>query len=139
MVFVRNNVFAERMGGVMTWRYEQAGHRLSHDGEMITTEGYSGIGADKNNPASENRPFLGPIPKGSYTIGQPIANGGHMGPYVLPLTPFKVNNMFGREGFFIHGDSIDNPGNASNGCIVLNRQWRVMIAQSADDVLVVVG
>ena len=58
---------------------------------------------------------------------------------MLPLTPFKVNNMYGREGFFIHGDSIDNPGNASNGCIVLNRQWRVMIAQSADDVLVVVG
>ena len=50
-----------------------------------------------------------------------------MGPYVLPLTPLTVNNMFGREGFFIHGDSIDNPGNASNGCVVLNRQWRIMV------------
>lgn len=120
----------------MTWRYDQATGALSHDGETIAT-GYSGKVPSRNVPADENQPFLGPIPRGTYTIGQPIANGGHMGPYVLPLAPNPVNNMFGREGFFIHGDSIASPGDASNGCLVLNRQWRTMIAQSNDNLLVV--
>ena len=122
----------------MTWQYEQGTGRLTHDGELITSDGYSGSGADKNVPAAEGKPFLGPAPRGTYTIGEPISNGGHMGPFVLPLTPSPVNNMFGRDGFFIHGDSINSPGTASNGCVILNRQWRTMIAQSGDNMLVVV-
>jgi hypothetical protein len=120
----------------MTWKYDQGSGNLTHDGEMIA-KGYSGIDPHKNVPADQNLPFLGPLPQGTYTIGQPIANGGHMGPYVLPLTPSPVNNMFGRSGFFIHGDSIAAPGTASNGCIVLNREWRTLIAQSNDSLLVV--
>jgi hypothetical protein len=120
----------------MTWKYDQATGALSHDGEMIAT-GYSGAGACMNVPADQNMPFAGPIPQGSYTIGQPVMNGGHLGPYVLPLVPSPANNMFGRDGFFIHGDSVAAPGNASNGCIVFNREWRTLIAQSSDSMLVV--
>ena len=126
----------------MTWKYDQGTGRLSHDGEMIAT-GYAGINTDTvnglNNPAQQQTPFVGPIPRGTYTIGQPITNGGHMGPFVLELTPSPVNNMFGRSGFFIHGDKADPPPqSASNGCIIVNREWRAMIAQSGDNLLVVV-
>jgi hypothetical protein len=120
----------------MPWKYDQASGALTHDGEMIAT-GYAGKPPSKNIPADQDKPFLGPLPRGGYTIGQPVANGGHMGPYVLPLTPDPANDMFGRDGFFIHGDSITDPGDASDGCIVLNRQWRTMIAQSDDTLLVV--
>jgi non-ribosomal peptide synthetase component E (peptide arylation enzyme) len=60
-----------------------------------------------------------------------------MGPYVLPLAPWPNNNMFGRNGFYIHGDTAARNQTASNGCIVLDRQYRLMIAQSGDNVLTV--
>jgi hypothetical protein len=120
----------------MTWNYSQSSGQLSHDGEMIAT-GYSGIGPGLNNPSDENVPFQGPLPKGTYDIGQLMADGGHMGPFVLPLNPWAVNNMFGRSGFFIHGDNTQANHSASNGCIILARQWRMMIAQSNDPLLTV--
>ena len=61
------------------------------------------------------------------------------GPYVLPLTPDPENLMYGRDGFLIHGDSITNPGSASEGCIILPRSARTMIAASGDNRLEVVG
>jgi hypothetical protein len=120
----------------MTWSYRQSTGQLSHDGEMIAT-GYAGIGPDLNNRNSQGIAFKGPLPQGTYNIGPPVADGGHMGPYVLPLTPWPVNNMFGRSGFFIHGDTAARNNSASNGCIVLDRQWRTMIAQSNDTLLTV--
>ena len=120
----------------MTWNYQQSTGQLSHGGELIAT-GYAGIGAGLNNPAAQNQPFVGPLPAGTYTIGAVMADGGHMGPFVLPLTPWSVNQMFGRAGFFIHGDTPARDNSASNGCIVLDRQWRQMIAQSGDTVLAV--
>lgn len=120
----------------MTWNYQQSTGQMSHDGELIAT-GYAGIGAGLNNPAAQNQPFVGPLPAGTYTIGTVMADGGHMGPYVLPLAPWSANQMFGRAGFFIHGDTPARDNTASNGCIVLDRQWRQMITQSGDTVLTV--
>jgi hypothetical protein len=120
----------------MTWNYQQSTGQLSHDGELIAT-GYAGIGDGLNNPTAQNQSFVGPLPAGTYTIGEAMADGGHMGPFVLPLTPWSVNQMFGRSGFFIHGDTPARDNSASNGCIVLDRQWRQMIAQSGDTVLTV--
>lgn len=120
----------------MTWTYTQSSGALSHDGELIAT-GYAGIGPGLNNPADQDKPFQGPLPTGSYGIGPVIADGGHLGPYVMALSPWAVNNMFGRSGFYIHGDNQDQNNTASNGCIVLARQWRTMIANSNDTLLVV--
>jgi hypothetical protein len=120
----------------MTWSYTQGSGQLSHDGEIIG-KGYAGVAAGWNNPAAQDQPFVGPLPQGTYTIGEPMADGGHMGPYVLPLTPWTNNNMFGRAGFFVHGDNQSMNNTASNGCIVLARALRVMIAQSGDNTLVV--
>jgi hypothetical protein len=120
----------------MTWTYQQSTGQLSHNGEFIAT-GYAGIGPDCNNPASQNVPFKGPLPQGTYTIDPVLDDGGHMGPFVLPLTPWPNNNMFGRSGFYIHGDTAARNQTASNGCIVLDRQYRLMISQSSDTVLTV--
>ena len=120
----------------MTWTFSQKTGQLSHDGELICA-GYAGQGTGLNDPDSQQVPFVGPIPQGTYNIGPPMSDGGHMGPYVLPLTPWPVNNMFGRSGFYIHGDTPARNQSASNGCIVLDRQWRTLIVQSDDSVLVV--
>jgi len=81
---------------------------------------YSGNGAGKNNPASQNMADTGPIPTGSYIIG-PSGPGGHMGPDTRHLTPtpgtrasFPPNRN--ADTFNWHGDSRSNPGGASQGC-----------------------
>jgi hypothetical protein len=55
----------------------------------------------------------------------------------MRLTP-QGHNAHGRTGFLIHGDSRRNPGNASEGCIILNRSAREAIANSGDATLEVV-
>ena len=42
----------------------------------------------------------------------------HCSPVAMPLIPDPANQMHGRSGFFIHADSIADPGSASEGCIV---------------------
>jgi hypothetical protein len=121
----------------MAWTFQQGSGKISHDGEYIAT-GYSGNGTGVNNPQAQNQSFVGPIPRGTYTIGAAIQDGGLMGPFVLPLTAWVVNQMFDRSGFFIHGDNAARNQSASQGCIALDRQWRQMIAQSGDTILMVI-
>lgn len=73
-------------------------------------------------------PFVGPIPVGGYTIGAAI-NSGKMGPLALPLQPDESNTMWGRDEFFVHGDSTP-PGTASEGCIIMPNAIRQMIMTS---------
>jgi len=119
------------------WTYRQIDGALLDQNEKILSFGYSGAGAGKNNPEMENVHDVGPIPRGRYRIGKPVDTVTH-GPRVLPLTPFPENKMFGRSGFLMHGDSVVNPGTASEGCIVQPRFARERVAESGDDVLVVV-
>jgi hypothetical protein len=118
------------------WTYEQRTGNLTHDGTFLAA-GYSGAGSGKNNPALQNVRDVGPVPQGAYTIGAPIDTEEH-GPYVLPLTPAASNDMFGRAGFLMHGDSLEHPGAASEGCIVLSRAARTDVWNSGDRELTVV-
>jgi len=118
------------------WTYEQSTGRLSRDGIFVAT-GYSGLDEAKNNPAMQEVVDKGPLPRGLYAIGRPVDTPTH-GPLVLPLTPDPGNTMFGRSAFLIHGDSIQHPGRASNGCIVLQHPVREQIAESGDSGLTVV-
>lgn len=121
------------------WTYQQVDGLLSHNGEKIY-HGYSGFAEGKNNPAMQNVANMGPLPCGSYTIGAARdLQGGPHGPFVLPLTPSPNNQMFGRAGFLMHGDLINQPGAASHGCIILPRQIRQMIASSGDNHITVVA
>ena len=122
------------------WTYRQSDGFLLHNG-VVVGEGYSGYGTDKNQPNDESVKNLGPIPHGTYTIGAPECVGapGPHGPFVLPLTPNDTTTMFGRSGFKIHGDSIEHPGSASQGCIIMSKPVRVWIAQSDDHDLEVIA
>jgi len=106
------------------------------NGDLAGT-GYSGSGSFKNDPAYQGIHNKGPIPEGLYHIGSAVNTVTH-GPFVLPLTPDPGNTMFGRFGFLIHGDSIVDPGSASQGCIILDRAIREAIAISGDTDLQVV-
>jgi hypothetical protein len=118
------------------WMYNQTDGTLLHDGEQVG-EGYSGFGDGKNNPEMQNVHDVGPIPSGTYEIGNPHDTDTH-GPHVMALTPADGTDTFGRDGFLIHGDSVKNPGTASHGCIIMPRAVRDRISQSGDTTLQVV-
>jgi hypothetical protein len=69
------------------------------------------------------------LPRGLYTI-EPPHDSPQVGPYAMSLIPDPANEMFGRSDFLIHGDSIEHPGQASHGCIILPRSVREKIWQS---------
>ena len=119
------------------WKYSQSTGTLDDANETFVARGYSGAGVGKNNPAMQNVPDVGPIPQGQYTINPPVDTVEH-GPYVLQLVPNDYNEMFGRSGFLIHGDSLEHPGQASEGCIVMSRPVRELIWNSGDRFLAVV-
>lgn len=90
---------------------------------LYQSVGYAGRGTHKNRPASEGVKGEGPLPRGFYRVCPPVDHP-RLGPLAFRLLPYVHNEMFGRSGFFIHGDSAKNPGNASHGCIVLSRAAR---------------
>lgn len=94
------------------------GYSWDSTNETPLFQGYSGDGEHRDNPASQCLMDRGPIPVGWYDMSL-IEDYNGM-PNVVRLTPDPSNNMCGRSGFLIHGDSKTNPGNASKGCIVLN-------------------
>jgi hypothetical protein len=118
------------------WTYVQKTGRLHHDGQLVAT-GYSGFKLGRNNPDMERERGVGPIPCGRYKIGTACKHDG-LGPCVMALTPEDGEDIFGRSGFFIHGDSSSHPGEASHGCIIFGPATRSKIAASKDRELTVV-
>jgi len=122
----------------MSWTWEQISGRMFSDNGDLIGVGYSGSGDYKNKPDAQTLHDLGPIPIGTYFISAPENTVTH-GPYVMPLMPESTNQMFGRSGFLIHGDSVVSPGFASEGCIILSRDVRQQIWESGDHVLDVIA
>ena len=85
--------------------------------EMLIGKGYAGHGMGLNNPAMQNVHDVGPLPQGTYTIGDPHDNR-HTGPFTLDLAPDRADQMFGRFAFRIHGDNPAMNFTASDGCII---------------------
>lgn len=121
----------------MSWYYHQSSGNLYNPNGILIAVGYSGEGSGKNVPNMADVPNVGPIPCGAYTINPPIDSPTH-GPFAMPLVPNDWNEMFGRSGFMIHGDSMESPGTASKGCIVMPRVAREAIWNSLDRALIVV-
>lgn len=96
------------------------------------------MGEGKNNSGMQDVPSVGPLPVGFYSINPPVDSETH-GPYALPLTPDPGNQMYGRSAFMIHGDSLEHPGFASQGCIIMARPIRMEIWESADRQLQVIS
>jgi hypothetical protein len=131
----------------MSWTYEQKTGKLFHNGGF-SAQGYSGFGEGRNNPSMQDHVGLGPLPCGIYTgevikdeSGEQCDYEGKAKP-VIRLHPAATNQMFGRAGFLIHGDSRSAPGTASQGCMIEAHDERVYIArmiETGDDQFEVVS
>lgn len=106
--------------------------------DKILDFGYSGFGPGKNNPEMEHVPDVGPIPHGKWLIADEPFDSPEHGPFCLRLTPAPGTETYGRDGFLIHGDSIEHPGKASKGCICMSRVAREAINRGSDKELMVV-
>ena len=118
------------------WTWKQIGE-LWGNGTKVSN-GYSGFGRGKNNADYQSVPDQGPIPQGEWMIASLTVEETPHGPYVLHLAPCADTNTFGRSGFLIHGDSLEHPGEASKGCMILPRNVRERIWESNDRQLTVV-
>lgn len=123
------------------WTWNSANGNLSRGGELVGT-GYAG--GDKgqrpdgvNNPALQNVHNVGPLPQGKYTIGE-FLDRPTLGKFAGQLIPAPENEMYGRSGFYIHGDTEEMNQSASDGCIILPYTIREQIANSGDTDLQVV-
>lgn len=121
----------------MAWTYSQSTGNLEFNGTFIAS-GYSGHGDGVNNPADESIRDVGPLPQGTYTIGAPFTHPV-CGPESMRLTPDPTNEMFGRDGFLIHGDTAAMNHTASDGCIIMPPAVRQQIATSDDTTLIVIA
>jgi lipoprotein-anchoring transpeptidase ErfK/SrfK len=120
----------------MSWTYQITSGTLLNQNGHVVGHGYSGHGDGLNNPSMCNVKDVGPLPQGTYTIGQP-QDDHQVGVFAMPLTPDPANQMFGRSAFFIHGDNPQLNHSASDGCIILANAIRRDIAGSADDTIIV--
>ena len=107
--------------------------------DAVIGTGYSGHGAGLNNPAMQADADVGPLPQGKYTFGELIPHHPELGEYVIPLIPDPANEMFGRSGFFWHGNNLEHNHSASKGCIVSAFTVRQEAWESADHSLEVVA
>jgi len=106
------------VGGPYT--YSQSGHHFygtAYDGSYIDTysccAGQSG--SCRNNPSCQCQKSVGPLPQGTYTLGNMYTFKSCINSY--DLYPSSLNNMCGRSGFLIHCGGCS--GNPSEGCIVI--------------------
>jgi len=120
------------------WSYVQKTGTLLRNNHPVG-KGYSGFDNGKNNPDLQAVANVGPIPQGTWTIIGPPFNSPEHGPYVMRLAPNKNTHTFGRNGFLLHGDSIEAPGCGSRGCIIMPRAVRELVWQSGETVLEVVA
>jgi len=118
-------------GGPYT--YSQSAHHFSgtaYDGSMISTSGCccGQSGSCRNNGACQCQVSVGPLPRGTYTLGNMRTFKGMN--YCYDLYPAASNNMCGRSGFLIHGGGCS--ANPSEGCIVIeDEHTRYMIKSGA--------
>lgn len=111
------------------WLYNQrTGQLRDPDGNLDSVRGYSGRPDEyRNNPAMEGVRDKGPIPAGMWRIDDAVPQDRpKTGAYSIRIYP-DGHDARGRTMFFIHGDSKEHPGDASEGCPIFTRQQRERI------------
>lgn len=98
-------------------------------GPTLFTLGWAGCGLGKNNPEMQHVRMIGPLPRGRYRIGAPEL--ASTGAYSLRLHPCPETEMFGRDGFLIHGPAVDasKRGQESHGCPIMHRICREQVVR----------
>ncbi|EAA8475333.1 DUF2778 domain-containing protein [Salmonella enterica] len=120
----------------MSWVYKIKAHSFYLNGAYQFDARYAGRPGFKNDSANECVRDKGPLPRGTYTIG-PAFFHSRTRAWTMRLMPYPENQMCGRGAFMIHGESSSHPGEASDGCIILDLPYRKIIAASSDKILVV--
>jgi len=97
---------------------------------VVDTKSYSGWGAGLNNPRFQNIENAGPIPSGTWEIGEGYE--GDKGDPQFDLTPTEGNDVFNAPNrkpytFLIHADNPKKNYTASEGCIILPKKDRQTI------------
>lgn len=118
----------------MAWTYKQSTGEILDASSVVVGHGWSGQREGKNNPHFQDVHNIGPIPCGTYTIGEPY-DSPHTGPYTMDLNPNPSNEMFGRSSFRIHGAAFLHPELSSEGCVIQIKPVRVAIWSSKDHTL----
>jgi hypothetical protein len=118
--------------------YSQSkGTLVANNGVLLGT-GFAGIGAGINNPQMQGIKNVGPLPVGFYRMAPP-GPSVLLGPYAIRLDPNPANKMYGRAGFFMHGECIQHPLSSSHGCIVMPFSTREAAFESGDRVIEVIA
>lgn len=112
------------------WFFKVTEGTIYRDSFPMPGHAYSGAPGAINKPELEAEPGVGPIPRGEYSIGDLEDRQGLR--YFMRLTPKPGTNTYGRDGFEIHGDSLEHPGCASHGCIIAPPLVRLTIGRSSD-------
>ncbi len=131
----------------MAWVYQQkTGVLFTPLGERAG-QGYSGNPPFVNDPRAEDRVGEGPLPRGKYRVTGPPKDTAAHGPYVLRLDPDALTSErikgYGRDpaSFLVHGKLVQEfgkaTGQASKGCLCLDRPERVALWTSQDHELLV--
>jgi len=123
----------------VSWQFSQTRGTITSAAGAVIGTGYSGHGPGVDNPAMQTVRNVGPLPVGHYTFGELIPTDPKLGEYVIPLIPDPSNQMYGRSGFFWHGDNSAHNESASEGCIVSAFTTRQEAYESADHSLEVVA
>lgn len=135
-------VVFEQSSGKM---YEEQGDGLL----LFVSQGYSGFDAGavdgKNNPAAQGVEGVGPIPQGIWVAVKFIPLHPKLGKDVICLSPDPKtrSNVIALDrdpdSFFMHGDSVEHPGSASHGCIIMPHDYRLHFWNSTDRIIGVVA
>lgn len=125
------------------WTFQITTGRMLDPEGVLAGEGYAGgnlgtVPEAINNPIFEPVHNIGPLPEGFYTFGDLVVKHPTLGSYVFPLIPDASNQMYGRSGFYCHGDT-PTPRHASEGCIVMPYSTRQMMNNSKDRRLQVIS
>lgn len=125
------------------WTYKISTGELFDQDCKLVDKGYSGgnCGANPtgiNNPDMCNVPKVGPLPTGTYARGNAV-NHSQLGAFAIPLIPDKNNEMYGRSGFYMHGDTEACDKSASEGCIIVGPVARHTFYASTCDLLQVIA
>lgn len=106
--------------------YSQTTGVLTHNGYAVS-RGYSGHGEGVNNPAMQNVPMVGPCPQAEYVMQKAVTDP-KLGQIAIRLVPKPGSEMFGRAGFFMHGDNANLDHTASEGCLIFDHDTRSGVA-----------
>lgn len=111
--------------------YYQGKGTLMDMEDRIVGKGYSGAPGHVNAPDDERLKGQGVIPRGTWIVGPVIERSqdtDHKGENLIKRVPDKTTaervRAVGRDpfSFYIHADSVKNPGTASEGCIIMPKK-----------------